>query len=137
MTESYSTNITVAAGSLVPFNVTDIQKGCTSVLSGTSSFNLNKSGVYMITVNAYGATAETSGNVGLQLFVNGNAVTNAEAQELSTATTDIVSIAFSKLVQVPNNNTCACNTSPTVVTVEGIGETALWNLVNVVITKIC
>lgn len=137
MTESYSTNVTVAAGALVPFNVTAIQKGCTSVLSGTSSFNLNKSGVYMITVNAYGATTETSGNIGLQLYVNGNAVTNAEAQEQSTAATDVVSIAFTKLVQVPNNNTCACNTSPTVITVEGVGETALWNLVNIVITKVC
>ena len=122
MLEAYSLNVTTTENSAVPLNNVKIQKGCTAVLSGNATINLNKCGVYMVSVNSSTATAGT-----IQLSVNG--VLQPSAQ--STGTTP----NFVTLVQVDENNTkcpCSAPTSIQVITPEAVTFTDF----NVVVTKV-
>ena len=65
MLEGYSTNVTVAANASVPFNNVTIEKGCTAKLDAPGSIALNKSGVYMVTVDAAGIPS-TAGIMSIQ-----------------------------------------------------------------------
>ena len=94
MLEVYSTNIEVAADSAIPFQNVALKKGCTAELSGTSTIQLNKCGVYMVSCDA---SAEASTTI--QLYKNGV----AQPQAQSTG----VSPSFVTLVQVSENN-CGC-----------------------------
>ena len=95
MLQVYSINQAVSANGVVPFNNVVIDKGCAENLSGVGTIELNKSGVYEVTVDGVASTATT-----LQLFKNGVALPQAQ----STGTT----LAFTTFVQVVNNN-CNCN----------------------------
>ena len=123
MLEAYSTGITVAANSVVPFNSVSIEKGCTAKLASPTSIELNKCGVYMVAVDAVASASTT-----LQLTKDGTP--QPQAQSTGTA------CSFVTLVQVPTNNSnCAC-ASP--VTLRLLNSTAvtLTNC-NIVVTKIC
>lgn len=122
MIEVYSENVTVIADSAIPFQNVSFKKGCTAELSGTSTVELNKCGVYMVSVNASSGTSAT-----IQLFKNGV----AQAQAQSTGT----SLCFTTLVQVSeNNSSCPC-TAP--VSLQVISDTATtFTDVNVVVTKV-
>lgn len=138
MVQAYSSNITVAANAVVPLNTVTLQKGCSAVISGASTIALNKAGIYMVSVNASGATSATAGDISLQLYVDGVAVPAAVATTNSTATTDTEALSFVDLVQVKETNKpCCCATSPTAVTIMNVGEGATWSTVNVVVTKVC
>ena len=93
MLEVYSTDIDVAANTAIPFQNVSLKKGCTAELSGTSTIELNKCGVYMVEVDASSEDAVT-----IQLYKNGV----AQSQAQSTGT----SLSFNTLVQVPDNNSC-------------------------------
>ena len=93
MLEVYSTDIEVAADTAIPFQNVSLKKGCTAELSGTSTIELNKCGVYMVEVDASSEDAAT-----IQLYKNG--VAQPQAQSTGTST------AFNTLVQVPENNSC-------------------------------
>lgn len=122
MLEAYSENVTTAADSAIPFQNVSIKKGCTAELSGTSTVELNKCGVYMVSVDASAGTSTT-----IQLFKNGV----AQPQAQSTGT----SLCFVTLVQVPENNSCCPCTAP--VSLQVISETATtFTDVNVVVTKV-
>lgn len=125
MLEAYSLNVTVGATSPVPFRTVTLQKGCTAVLEGTTSINLNKCGVYMVSVDADLTTATT-----IQLYKNG--VPQAQAQNNGT------SPSFVTLVQVDKNNSaCPCS-SPTVIEVYNTEDAAAtFNDINIVVTKVC
>ena len=100
MLEVYSLNVVAAANT--PFALTNasIEKGCTTELIGTSTIQLNKCGVYMVSCNGSAAAAST-----IQLAKDG--VLQPQAQSTGT------SPAFVTLVQVPvNNSNCYC-VSPT------------------------
>ncbi len=123
MLEAYSLNQAVGADAAIPFNNVSIQKGCTAKLNGVSTIELNKAGVYMV---AFDGTAGTDTLV--QLYKDGV----AQPQAQSTGT----NVSFVTLVQVPNNNTCCCNTSPTSLRV--VNETAgTFTNANIVVTKVC
>ena len=123
MVEAYSLNVTTAAGAAVPLNSVKIQKGCTAVVSGAATINLNKCGVYMVSVNGSTATAGT-----IQLYVNG--VPQPSAQ--STGTTP----NFTTLVQVDENNTkCPCS-APTSLQVVTPDAAVTFTDFNVVVTKV-
>ena len=125
MLEAYSTNVTVAVDTPIPFNNVTIQKGCTARLSSPSIIQLNKCGVYMVSVDASSAATST-----IQLYKNGV----AQPQAQSTGGTP----AFTTLVQVTENNTCACCSSPTILQVLNVGEAeATFTDANIVITKVC
>ena len=123
MLQVYSINQAVSANGVVPFNNVVIDKGCAENLSGVGTIELNKSGVYEVTVDGVASTATT-----LQLFKNGVALPQAQ----STGTT----LAFTTLVQVINNN-CNCNicSSPVTLQVKNTTETTLTN-VNITVDKL-
>ena len=124
MIEGYSLNVAVGANTPIPFNNTTIQKGCSAVKAGTSSFELNKKGVYMVAFDSSTGTAST-----VQLYKNG--VAQPQAQTIGTG-----SLGFYTLVQVPQDNTTCCCTSPTLVQVMNTSPSTFSNA-NVCITKVC
>ena len=125
MLEAYSLNITVPADSAIPFNNVTLEKGCTSILNGVSTIELNKCGVYMVECDT-SATATTA----IQLFKNGVAVPQAQSTDSSPA--------FTTLVQVPTNNSECCCASPTNIQIKNVGTaSATFTNANVVVTKIC
>ena len=125
MLEAYSLNVTVPAASVIPFNNTSIQKGCTATLNGVGTIQLNKCGVYMVEVDASAAAAAT-----IQLFKDGV----AQPQAQSTGT----SPSFTTLVRVSENNSnCPC-AAPTDIQVRNTGASAAtFTDVNIVVTKVC
>ena len=123
MLEAYSLNAEVGAAAAIPFNNVSIKKGCTAELSGVSSIQLNKCGVYMV---SFDGVAEASTTVQLQK----DSVAQPQAQSTGT------SVSFVTLVQVDKNNNSCCCTSP--VTLRIMNETATtFTNCNVVVTKVC
>ena len=122
MLEAYSTNVEVGADAPIPFQNVTLKKGCTAELSGAGTIQLNKCGIYMVSVDSTAGASTT-----IQLYKDGI----AQPQAQSTGTT----LGFSTLVQVQNNNCgCACS-SPT--TLQFINETAAtFDSCNIVVTKL-
>lgn len=135
MLEAYSTNQTIATNGTLPFNATKVVKGKTATLNGVSSIQLNKAGVYEITLSISGLPSE-AGDVTISPQVNG--VVQANNINIPTVvTTAGVSATLSTLVRVLFDNTCSCLSSPTSVSFlnSGVGL-ANFNC-NVVVTKLC
>lgn len=122
MLEAYSTNIDVGAESYIPFNSTSLIKGCTVTKPSADTIDLNKCGVYMVSVDASSGTSTT-----IQLYKNGV----AQPQAQSTGT----SLHFTTLVQSSENNTCCPCTAPT--TLQVMNTTAgTFTDASVTVTKI-
>ena len=122
MLQAYSTGITLAANANIPFNSTSVQKGCTAVKTGPDTFNLNKCGVYMVSVECSSSASTT-----IQLVKDG--VLQPQAQSTGT------SPSFTTLVQVDHNNSnCACD-SPTILQVNNT-TAGTASIANITITKI-
>jgi len=123
MLQAYSIGKVVAANGIVPFDNVIVDKGCSESLTGTGTIELNKCGVYLVSVNG-SAAAETT----LQLLRNGVSLPQAQ----STGT----SLGFETIVQVEKNN-CQCNPCSTPVTIQVSNTIATTlNDVNVVVHKI-
>ena len=122
MLEAYSTNITVAANSTIPFNSTAIQKGCTAVKTSADTISLNKCGVYMVAVDV-----SASANTTIQLVKDG--VLQAQAQSTGA------SPSFVTLVQVDKNNSCCPCSSPVIIQVQNT-TAATFTDANIVVTKV-
>ena len=134
MIEAYSTNITVAENTAIPFNNIVIEKGCTAKMVAPATIELNKAGVYYVSVNA-SAEPSAVGDVSIQLAKNG--LDQPQAQSVITGVVgDLSTLSFSTLVQVPQNNTCSCTTSPTTIQVIN-GPAATYDNINITVTKIC
>lgn len=134
MIETYSNNITVASNSAVQFNSV-FKKGNTVSKSGDATIQLNKCGIYEVSVSATGI-AQAGGIMSLQLMSNGLALPNAFAAETAGDTTSTHSLAFTTKIQVPYTaNDCACTPSFTL-TVMNTGVETTYSLVDVLITKI-
>ena len=124
MLEVFSTSVDVAVGAPIPFNNVSVRKGCTAVESAPATIQLNKCGVYMVSVDA---SAEASTTIELSkdgLF---------QPQAQSTGT----SLSFETLVQVPSSNSYCCCSSPTVIQLYNTGAATTFTNVNVVVTKVC
>ena len=125
MIEVYSSNVTVAADQPVPFENVVIRKGCSAVESVTSTIQLNRAGIYLVSADASSATAAT-----IQLYKDGV----AQPQAASTGT----SPSFTTLVQVDRNNSKCCYSSPVLLQLMNSGEAeATYTDVNLTIVKIC
>lgn len=124
MIEAYSVNVTVPADSAIPFNSVTLQKGCTVTHPSADTFNLNKCGVYMVSVDASAAASTT-----IQLYKDG--VAQPQAQSTGTTT------SFVTLVQCDKNNSCCPCASPTSIQIVNTGDAAatLTNA-NIAITKV-
>lgn len=129
MLQIYSSNIDVPAGAAYPLNTVALQKGTTAVPSGAASIQLNKSGIYMVTCDAY---TDPAAAMTIQMFKNGL----AQPEAISSSEAGIV--GFTTLVQVSENNTNCCRTSPTVLQFINNETTAITGAhINICVTKIC
>ncbi len=136
MLQSYSQNITVPTASSIPFN-NNFEKGCSVVQNGAGSFQFNKKGLYLVSFDASAFASATAGNITVQLFKDGVADPGGLTQANSTAATDIEALSFTAHVQVPCDNTCACNVAPVTVQIRNTGVAATFVQANVVITRLC
>lgn len=136
MLQSYSQNIAVPALSSIPFN-NNFEKGCAVVQTGAGSFQFNKKGLYIISFDASAFATAAGGNIIVQLFHDGLADPGGLTEAASTAAADIESLSFTTHVQVPCDNTCACNVAPTTVQIRNVGIAATFIQANVVITRLC
>lgn len=123
MLQAYSLNIDVAADGIVPFTNVSLDKGCSERITGTGTIELEKAGVYEVTVDGTASAATT-----LQLVRNGVVLPQAQ----STGTT----LGFKTFVQVDHSNcNCNCRTSP--VTLQVSNSTAVtFDNVNITVRKI-
>jgi hypothetical protein len=135
--EAYSQNVSVQQNVAVPFNSSSIDKGCAIEKTAANTINLNRCGVYEVNFDATLSTAGTSGNVQVQMMKNDVLQPQAVAAATSAATGSIVSLSFSTFVQVSENNSNCCCSSPTVLRFMNIGPAATYVQANVTIRKIC
>lgn len=135
MIEGYSSNVTVEENSTIPFNNITINKGSTAVFASPATIQFNKCGVY--SVHFSGSAAPTAdGDVTVQLSKNG--VLQPQALTTFTGTIgDNNTLDFHTLVQVTENNTNCCYSSPTVIQFMNTGETADFVIAKVTVTKVC
>ena len=125
MLEAYSLNQEVGSLDAIPFTNVPLKKGCTAELSGTSTIQLNKCGVYMIAFDSSATPATTT----VQLYKNGV----AQDQAQSTGGTP----SFVTLVQVTENNCCCPCSAPTTVQIINASEAeATFANANITVTKI-
>ena len=124
MLEVFSTSVDVAVGAPIPFNNVSVRKGCTAVESAPATIQLNKCGVYMVSVDA---SAEASTTIELSK----DGLLQPQAQSTGT------SLSFETLVQVPSSNSYCCCSSPTVIQLYNTGAATTFTNVNVVVTKVC
>lgn len=135
MIQAYSINTPVDEDSFVPLQNVTTLKGCSSTMSGTSTINLNKSGVYKVTVDA-SATPTTPGLMSIDLYKDGVAL--PQAQSSTTGTADATStLGFTTYVTVSNNNSCRCCDSPTTIQVYNSGVDVAFLNLNVTVDKVC
>ena len=135
MLELYSLNVDVEQNGSIPLNNINILKGVTATHSAPASIELNKSGVYMVNCSA-SITPAAAGDVSIQLAKDNVLQLGAFSEATGTAG-DISSLSFETLVQVKDNNTCCCNTSPTTLQLINTGEAGTFSIVRMVVTKIC
>lgn len=103
--------------------------------NGTGSVTIEKPGIYQIDFNAVASEDGTVGNIIAQLQKNGENVKGAFAEANSAATTAVVNLAFSTIIEIPQS--CACINNAAVLTVENAGVAALYTNANIIVTKLC
>jgi len=136
MIEVYSTNVTAAAGAPIALNNVALLKGASTRLQGVSTIQINKCGIYEVTVSAT-ATANSAGLLSIQLEKDG--VLQSQALAATTAI-DVVSehsLGFTTLVQVTHDNcgNCICS-APTNIDFINTGIDATYNHINVTVVRI-
>lgn len=135
MLEIYSLNLAVDENTAIPLNNVSIQKGCTAVNSAPATIQLNKCGIYMVSCDC-SAIPDTAGLMSIQLTKNG--VLQPQAQAASTGETgDTTTMGFQTLVQVNENNSNCCCSSPTLLQIVNTGVAVTFPNINVCVTKIC
>jgi hypothetical protein len=136
MLQVYSSNLTVDANAVFPFNNVVMDKGCGETLSAPATIQLNKAGVYLVEMDGF-ATPDAATEVSVQLVVNGVAQPQAISSFVPASATDARTFGFKTFVRVLENNCpCNCLTSPTTLQFLN-GDTGVSEAhINVVITKI-
>lgn len=132
MIEVYSTNVIVPTLTAIPLENVSLKKGCSVVNTGTRTLQFNKPGIYRVDVSAV-ATSETAvtGEIEIQLMINGVLKPGATSAETVASTTAQHAFGFSTLVVVP----CTCQT-PLIAVVQNTGVDAVFDNIDVVVTKI-
>lgn len=133
MIELFSANVTVPTATAIPLENVGLKRGCSVVNTGTRTLQFNKPGIYRVDVDA-SVNSETAvtGEVSIQLMVNGTLKQDAYSEETVASTTAAHALSFSTLVVVP----CSCLT-PVIAVVQNTGVDAVINHINVVVTKVC
>lgn len=122
--QEYSTNVDVAVDAAVPFNNIALRKGISAIDSSPATIQLNRAGIYSVSVNGTASAATT-----IQLTKNGTPLPQAQ----STGT----NLSFETLIQVQENNTPCCFSSPTLIQLLNTGAAATFDNINIVVAKIC
>lgn len=135
MLETYSKNVTVLTNTPIPLNNVALAKGRTVEKQGTATIQFNQCGVYKCCVNA-SATASATGTVSIQLQKNGVLQPQAVSSATSGDTSSILPLSFTTLVQVPQNNSGCCCSTPTTVNIVNTGEGAVFDTIDVTVDKI-
>lgn len=137
MINSYSNvSKTFNANEVLTFTNNKILTGCTVThTEGTGEFVLNKPGYYYVSFNANGSTSGTVGNMTVQLFNNGVAVPGAVATSYSGAVDQNENLSFSTIIRVLPS--CRIVDNSVTLTVQNTGVEAVFNSLNIVITKLC
>lgn len=126
---------TVDVNGLLSFDTNRILTGCTvSHNEGATTFKLNKPGYYYITFNAV-ATEAAAGNVSVQLRNGDTVIPGAIAIANSTATTDVLNLAFATIIRVPPS--CCAIDNTAILTIINNGIAATYDVANINITKLC
>lgn len=135
MLQAYSSNITIAAGSAIPFNNLIIDKGCAEKLTAPATVEINRRGVFLVKVDGFG-TGSAAGTETIQLYVNGVAQPQAQTQFTTTAAS-VANFEFNTLLQVSENNCqCNCYSSPTVLQVRAEGTDLTDADINIIVTQL-
>ena len=135
MLQAYSSNITIAAGSAIPFNNLIIDKGCAEKLTAPATVEINRRGVFLVKVDGFG-TGSAAGTEIIQLYVNGVAQPQAQTQFTTTAAS-VANFEFNTLLQVSENNCqCNCDSSPTVLQVRAEGTDLTDADINIIVTQL-
>lgn len=135
MLQAYSSNITIAAGSAIPFNNLIIDKGCAEKLTAPATVEINRRGVFLVKVDGFG-TGSAAGTETIQLYVNGVAQPQAQTQ-FTTAAANVANFEFNTLLQVSENNCqCNCYSSPTVLQVRAEGTDLTDADINIIVTQL-
>lgn len=112
MIEVYSKNVATSTGESISLNNVALLKGASAQIVGSNTIQLNKCGIYQITVsdNVVGSEA---GTISVQMQKNG--VLQPQAV-MSTVATGATNMSFITLVQVPQNNNinCPCSIPTTI-----------------------
>lgn len=135
MIELYSTNIAVTQNSPIPMNNVSIVKGNTAIHTAPATIQLNKKGIYSITCNAVTTPAD-AGVVGIQLAKD-NILEPGAVSQITAAANSTYPLSFACLVQVKEDNTCCCSTSPTLLQVINTGIDTTYTNFNIIVTKLC
>ena len=136
MLQAYSSNITITAGSAIPFNNVIIDKGCAEKLTAPATIEIDKRGVYMVKVDGFGVGGAADEET-IQLYINGVAQPQAQSQ-FTIAAGDTSNFGFATLIQVSENNCpCNCYSSPTVLQVRAEGSDLTEANINIVVTRLC
>lgn len=137
MLQLYSDGLTVAAGAAIPLNNITYAKGASATHNAPATISLNKRGVYLIQVDAYGSVAD-AGEFGVQIVVNG--VPRLDAiNEATVAVGDLASVKTQCLVTVAQTDCpCNCVSAPTIVQIVNPSDVdATQGHYNVIVTKLC
>lgn len=136
MIEVYSKNVEVAADGTIPLTTVALLKGTSTQLLGTSTIQLNKCGIYQVTVTG-SVIGSAAGDVIVQLEQNGIAQPEAISTVTAADATSLHPIGFSTLIQVPNNNNvnCPCSATTTI-SLRNAGIEATYSSIDVVVTRI-
>ena len=136
MLQAYSSNLTIDANAVFPFNNIVVDKGCAENLSAPATIQLNKAGIYLVEMDGF-ATPDAATEVSVQLVVNGVAQPQAISSFVPSSVTDTRTFGFKTFVRVLENN-CQCNCLSSPTTLQFInGDTGISEAhINVVITKI-
>ena len=136
MIQVYSDGLTVAASASIPLNNVTYAKGCSATLTG-GTILLNKRGVYLVEVDAYGSVAD-AGDFGVQVAVNGTP--RLDAINLSTtAVGDLTSVKTQCYVTVAQSDCpCNCTSAPTTVQIINPADVGATDAhYNVSVSKLC
>ena len=132
MIETYSTDITVASGSIIPFNLLANSKGCSVKKLSTTMFRLNAPGIYKIDCSA-SVVGSAAGEIEIGLTKNGSVLPQTLASVTAANTTSVYNLSFSTCVIVPN--ACCCS-DDVIISVINNGVGSVFNNIDLLVTKL-
>lgn len=126
---------TIDTNSTINFEINKILTGCTIVHSeGAPSFKLTKPGFYFLNFNG-DVEGTAAGDITVELQSNNVPVPGAEATTTVAATSVVNNIGFSTIIKILPS--CCSIDNTQILTFLNSGIEAIFNNVNVVITKLC